>query len=108
MLSNNVDLIKESCETHAYITAGTTAAPPVTSIESIWLKVTLAKEQVKLLHALKGVGVGTNSVEKFMLELENDDIMSWGNLNCKWDRANLESNLIDMIMNVKIRGAEKK
>ena len=45
-------------------TADITAASQVRSIENVWLKGTTASEQVKLLHALKGVGVGTNWVGK--------------------------------------------
>ena len=35
-------------------------------------------------------------------------LLSLGKLYCKWDRAKYDRDLLDMIMNVKIRGAEKK
>ena len=62
-------------KSHEPSTAGLTAAAHQTSIEIAWLKSTLASQQVKMLHALKGVGIGTNKVEQFLWELEKDDIL---------------------------------
>ena len=33
-----------------------------------------------------------------MSELESEDLMSWGKLNCNWDRAKYDRDLLDMIM----------
>ena len=57
-------------------------AAPVTniSIVRVWEKAALAGEQVNLLVELHDVGVGTNTIESFMKRLEDEDIVSWGNL----------------------------
>ena len=105
-MSNIVD-IRDHESSHSISTADK-AAPCLESIELVWHKATLANEQVKLLHTLRDIGIGTNMVEKFMLDLEQDDIMSWGKLDVKWDRSTLDKDLLDCIMNIKIRGAERK
>ena len=79
MLSNTVDN-RDHPKLLVSPTADLTAASHTTSIEIYWNKATLASEQVKLLHDLKGVGVGTNGVEQFMIELENDDTIEFGKI----------------------------
>ena len=79
------------------------------SIVKVWEKAALASEQVRLLCDLRDVGVGTNSIESFMRKLEDEDIVSWGNLKGrKWDKQKIDHELFLFLLNIKIGGAERK
>ena len=85
-------------------------AAPVTniSIVRVWEKAALAGEQVNLLVELRDVGVGTNTIESFMKRLEDEDIVSWGNLRGrKWGREEIDHDLFLFLMNIKIGGGEE-
>ena len=70
----NVEIPSDTC------TADKAAPVDIRSIEKVWNKVALAYEQVNLLCELRDVGVGTHMIESFMRRLEEEDIVSWGNL----------------------------
>ena len=111
-MPDNVHMHEKGMRSHTTTSYSNTVkltAPVLKGIETARRKATLAEHQVRLLRELRDVGIGTNKVEKFLLDLNGDRELNWGKL--PWDKGCMDRDnkkIFDCIMNSKITSAEKK
>ena len=69
-----------SLSIHSSSTTVKLTAPVLKSVETAWRKTTQAEHQVRLLRELRNIGIGTNKVEKFLVDLKSDEELNWGKM----------------------------